>query len=61
MFRYKEDKVMALCAKCYINLEIPDLYEEIKKERPPKSNSYNNIKCRLCKEFAVIKERLYDR
>jgi len=53
---------MALCAKCYINLEIPDLYnEEIKKERPPKSNSFNNIKCRLCKEFAVIKERLYDR
>ena len=53
---------MALCAKCYINLEmIPDLYEEIKKERPPKSNSYNNIKCRLCKEFAVIKERPYDR
>jgi len=51
---------MALCAACYIKEEIPTLYESIKNDTPPDSNRMTNVKCKLCNEYAVIKER-YER
>ena len=51
---------MALCAKCYIKEEMPTLYVKIKNEVPPASNRMTNVKCRLCTEYAVIRER-YER
>lgn len=52
---------MALCAKCYIENEIPEIFNErIKNEVPPASNRMTNVKCRLCTEYAVIRER-YER